>query len=60
MSGAGPSIIALVDENYEIFEQNVKNALANMELAANWDFMILEADNSGATVFSVQSTSLKR
>ena len=60
LSGAGPSIIALVDENYEIFEQNVQNALASVELAANWDFMILEADNSGATVFSVQSTSLKR
>lgn len=57
LSGAGPSIIALIDENYDSFEQNVKSALSSLDLKAKWDLIILEADNSGATVFSVQSSS---
>jgi len=47
----------LIDENYDSFEQNVKLALSSLELKSKWDLMILEADNSGATVFSVQSSS---
>lgn len=60
LSGAGPSIIAIIDENYDNFEIGVKGALKDLNLESKWEVMILEADNSGANVFSVQNSSVKR
>ncbi|MEZ0536751.1 homoserine kinase [Caldicellulosiruptoraceae bacterium PP1] len=56
LSGAGPSIIALIDENYEEFETEVNKKLT--KLVNNWKLLILDADNNGANVFSVQSRVL--
>lgn len=60
LSGAGPSIIAIIDENYDGFESEIRAKLKFVNLQANWDFMLLEADNSGANVFSVQNSTIKR
>jgi len=58
LSGAGPSIIALIDENYDYFEKEAYKVLSN--ISNKWQLSILEADNSGATVFSVQNSFINK
>jgi homoserine kinase len=48
LSGAGPSIIALVDENYNLFEETANNFISQLE--NNWKVSLIECDNNGIQV----------
>ena len=45
LSGAGPTIIAVVNDNYEEFEKSIKPVIDNN--LRNWSLKMLSADNSG-------------
>lgn len=45
LSGAGPTIIAIVDENANTFEQSMKHVIDNN--LKSWNLKILSADNIG-------------
>lgn len=48
ISGAGPTIMTIVDKDYEAFEYNM-NELIKTNLK-NWRLVMLEADNNGAVI----------
>ena len=48
LSGAGPTIISVVDKDYEDFEKKMKGLIAtNLK---NWRLLMLEPDNTGVVI----------
>lgn len=48
LSGAGPALIAMVDENYNLFEEIINKFLAGLQ--NKWEIQLLECDNEGVKV----------
>ncbi|MDY3304070.1 MAG: homoserine kinase, partial [Clostridia bacterium] len=48
ISGAGPTIMSIIDKDCKEFEYNMNKLIKNN--LRNWRLVMLEADNSGAVI----------
>ncbi|MGE5474099.1 MAG: homoserine kinase [Ignavibacteriales bacterium] len=51
LSGAGPTLMAVVDSNHDEFSENMEKYIAN-NLKTSWTIVVLNVNNKGAEVFA--------